>query len=190
MASGPIPITRTSSLATRAFRDSRPVSPIARRTFTKVTPIPAITTAAKTPGMTYFYHEGDWSTVPGFTGMKPAAMGVATSFDRSQRPAARQDKFGFRYHGYLRVPKDGAYTFWTASDDGSNLYVDGQRVVNNDGLHSLLETSGTVALAAGWHAVTVDFFEKGGGHELDCWIAGPGMARKKIDPKELVTEQP
>jgi hypothetical protein len=36
--------------------------------------------------------------------------------------------------------------------------------------------------------VTVDFFEKGGGHELDCWIAGPGMARKKLDPREMVTE--
>ncbi len=181
-------LRQSATIAVRAFRDGKPVSPIARRNFTKVTPIPAITTSAKTPGMTYFYHEGDWNNVPGFTGMKPAAMGVATSFDRSQRPAARQDKFGFRYHGYLRAPKDGAYTFWTASDDGSKLYVDGQRVVNNDGLHSLEEKFGTIALAAGLHAITVDFFEKGGGHELDCWYAGPGIARKKLDPKELVTE--
>jgi alpha-L-fucosidase len=190
VASGPIKVNRTSTLATRAFRNGRSVSPIARRSFTKVSPIPAIATGAKTPGMMYLYFEGDWDRVPNFYGMKPAGMGVAPSFDRSQRPAARQDRFGFRYHGYIRIPRDGVYTFWTASDDGSNLYVDGQRVVNNDGLHSLEEKSGTVALAAGMHAITVDFFEKGGGHELDCWIAGPGMARKKLDPKELVTEAP
>jgi len=61
-------------------------------------------------------------------------------------------------------------------------------VVDNDGLHSLEEKSGTIALAGGMHAVTVDFFEKGGGHELDCWIAGPGMSRTKLDPKGMVTE--
>ena len=30
------------------------------------------------------------------------------------------DRFGFRYHGYLTIPNDGVYSFWTASDDGSN----------------------------------------------------------------------
>eukprot|EP01052_Picozoa_sp_SAG31_P081865 SAG31_NODE_41826_length_274_cov_0.708571_1_plen_41_part_01 len=35
----------------------------------------------------------------------------------------------------MTVPTDGSYNFATESDDGSLLYVDGQRVVDNDGLH-------------------------------------------------------
>lgn len=190
LASRPIRIDQTATFSARAFRDGKPVSPIARRTFTKVTPNPAIPIppTAKTPGLGYQYFEGDWDRVPGFTGMKPAATGVALSFDRSQRPKERRDRFGFRYHGYLTVPTDGVYTFSIASDDGSNLYVDGQRIVDNDGLHSLAEKSGAVALAAGSHAITIDFFEKGGGHELDVWYAGPGIERRRLDPKTLVTE--
>ena len=37
------------------------------------------------------------------------------------------DYFGFRYTGYIQVPVDGIYTFYTTSDDGSRLYVGGAR---------------------------------------------------------------
>jgi alpha-L-fucosidase len=182
--------SQTTTISARAFRNGRPVGPVAKRTFTKVSPLPAVATDAKTVGVGYQYFEGDWNRVPNFTSMKPAGVGVVHSFDRQPpaRPASRLDKFGFRYHGYLNAPREGVYTFFIASDDGSNLYIDGQRVVNNDGLHSVEEKSGTVALAAGQHAITVDFFEKGGGHELDVWWVGPGMPRKSLKADDLTTE--
>ncbi len=183
-------VSQTTTIAARAFRNGRAASPTVRRTFTRVSPIPAVHAEGKTPGMAYQYFEGDWSKVPDFTHMKPSGVGVVHAFDRKPpaRPETRLDQFGFRYHGYLNVPADGIYTFWTASDDGSNLYVDGKKVVDNDGLHSLEEKSGAVALAAGAHAITVDFFEKGGGHELDVWWAGPGVTRRTLRPDDCTTE--
>jgi alpha-L-fucosidase len=178
----------TCTVSARAFRKGRPVSPIARRTFTKVIPLPAIATTASARGVRYEYFEGDWNQLPDFTHMRPAATGIAHDFSRSQHPESRIDRFGFRYHGYYEAPHDGVYTFYLASDDGSNLYVDGQKVVNNDGLHSLEEKSGSVALAAGAHAITIDFFEKSGGHELTLAVSEPGRLRRPIKADELKTE--
>ena len=46
------------------------------------------------------------------------------------------DHFCVRWTGVLRVVKAGPYTFHTQSDDGSRLYINGQRVVDNWGPHS------------------------------------------------------
>ena len=61
--------------------------------------------------------------------------------------------------------------------------------MDNDGLHSLTTKSGTIPLAKGLHAVTLDFFERGGGHELEVWWAAPGMAKAKLPASELVSDQ-
>ena len=37
-------------------------------------------------------------------------------------------------------------TFYTSSDDGSRLWIDGTPVVDNDGIHPPIERSGSIAL--------------------------------------------
>ena len=63
-----------------------------------------------------------------------------------------------RFRGYINITTAGSYTFYTASDDGSKLYIDGVQVVDNDGLHGIVEQSGTLTLTAGMHAIEVTFF--------------------------------
>ena len=53
------------------------------------------------------------------------------------------------------------------------------------GLHAPKEKSGSIGLKAGLHAVTVEFFEKGGGEVLEVRIEGPGMARQLISNGRL-----
>ena len=47
------------------------------------------------------------------------------------------DNFVMRWRGVITVPVDGHYNFATESDDGSLLYIDGQRIVDNDGIHGV-----------------------------------------------------
>lgn len=188
VADASIGFNETTIVSARAFRGQHAVSPVARRIFTKATPAPAQAASASKPGISYRYFEGNWDRVPDFAAMTPVTTGTAQSLDLKPRPNERPDQFGFRYQGCFRAPSDGVYVFWIASDDGSNLYVDGRKVVDNDGLHSLHEERGSMALAAGWHTLTIDFFEKSGGHELDVWVAGPETARHRLDPKQMVTE--
>lgn len=70
---------------------------------------------------------------------------------------------GLIFNGYFQVQKDGVYAFYTYSDDGSTLSIDDYLVVDNDGLHSRTEKTGSVALRKGWHKFTLRYFDSNGG---------------------------
>jgi hypothetical protein len=81
-----------------------------------------------------------------------------------------------RWRGHVRVPVEGGYTFETLSDDGSLLYIDQELVVDNDGDHGPQARRGVVALTAGFHAITILYYERGGGAELQVrWSPAPGV---------------
>jgi putative heme-binding domain-containing protein len=90
------------------------------------------------------------------------------------------DAFVLRFTGSLTVPRDGTYVFYTVSDDGSRLYLDGKLVVNNDGLHGMAEKKATVPLSAGDHALVVTYFNNSGDEGLELTWEGPGFARQPL----------
>ncbi|UOQ53834.1 PQQ-dependent sugar dehydrogenase [Hymenobacter cellulosivorans] len=136
-------------------------------------------------GLSYSYYEGaGWTVLPNFSALTPVKTGSVTGFDLS--PRNRNDDFAFRYTGYVRVPTDGVYTFYTTSDDGSQLFIGNQLVVNNDGLHGATEKSGTIGLRAGVHALTVTFFERTGAEMLNVSYAGPGLTKQAVPAAALV----
>ncbi len=139
--------------------------------------------ATTVSGLQYEYYEGVWSSLPDFNALTPVKTGTTPAFDLS--PRNRTDNFGFRYRGYLDIPADGTYTFYTSSDDGSRLYIGSALVVENDGLHGAQERSGTIGLKAGKHAVAVTFFEREGDEVLTVSYAGPGLAKGAIPGSKL-----
>ena len=90
------------------------------------------------------------------------------------------DDFAALYTGEFDVAEAGSYTFFLTSDDGSRLYVDGQPVINNDGLHGAIEEQITIELTAGTHTIEVRYFERGGGSVLDLDWAGPSFTRTQM----------
>lgn len=134
-------------------------------------------------GLDYKYYQGSWSQLPDFTALTAAKAGSVGGFDLG--PRTQDDNFGFRYTGYVDVPTDGEYTFFTTSDDGSRLYIGNQLVVDNDGLHGSQERSGTIGLKRGKHALTVAFFEAGGDQQLGVSYAGPGLSKMPIPAAAL-----
>ncbi len=145
--------------------------------------LPAVNPANPVNGLDYKYYEGTWDALPNFDALTPLKAGTVAGFDLSL--AAKADYFGFSFKGYVQVPADAVYTFYTASDDGSKLFIDNVEVVNNDGLHSDAEKSGTIGLAAGKHAITVVYFEKTGGNTLTASIHG-GSLTKQLIPSNLL----
>ncbi len=90
------------------------------------------------------------------------------------------DTFSIRYTGYIQIATAGSYTFYTTSDDGSKLYIDGTQIVNNDGDHGSQERSGSVTLTAGFHQIQVLFYENGGGEVLEVRYQGPSISKQLI----------
>ena len=69
------------------------------------------------------------------------------------------DNFFVRWTGFIRIPKDATYVFFTWSDDGSRLFIDGTLVVDNGLLHDTVEERGRVTLTKGDHRIRIEFFE-------------------------------
>ncbi|MBO2008745.1 PQQ-dependent sugar dehydrogenase [Hymenobacter negativus] len=134
-------------------------------------------------GLNYAYYQGSWGTLPAFSGLTATTSGTVSTFSLS--PRLRDDNFAFRYTGYVSVPTDGIYTFYTSSDDGSQLFIGSTLVVDNDGQHGTQERTGQIGLKAGLHAVTVGFFERGGDQVLNVSYAGPGLTKALVPATAL-----
>ncbi|MBC7937692.1 MAG: PKD domain-containing protein [Rhizobacter sp.] len=148
-----------------------------------VTLLPAVNPANTVNGLDYKYYEGSWSVLPAFASLTPVKTGTVNNFDISV--ANRTDLIGFSFTGFVTVPADGVYTFYTTSDDGSKLLIDNVTVVNNDGLHAAQEKSGTIGLKAGKHAITGLFFEQGGGEIFTVSYEGVGVGKQTIPSSAL-----
>jgi parallel beta-helix repeat protein len=149
--------------------------------------LPAVYPSGTSHGLTYSYYESSaYYGVPDFNaGITPIKTGTSTAFDISL--ANRSTAYSFNFKGYIEVPVDGQYTFYTTSDDGSNLYIDNVQVVDNNGLHAALERSGTIGLKAGKHAISVGFFQQGGDQVLTVDYSGPGIGKQPIPNSALFT---
>ena len=152
-----------------------------------VMPMASAAFTAQRPGVLYAYYErgqepkGD--ELARFEELTARKTGVVETFDLSVR--ARDQNFAVRFDGLIEAAAGGEYTFYTTSDDGSRLYVDGRLVVKNDGMHGMVEQSGKVTLGAGRHPITVTLYQGGGGFGLSAQWAGPGLQKQEIPASAL-----
>src|SRR5438445_13570361 len=67
----------------------------------------------------------------------------------SPDPSLGADTFSVRWTGQVQPLFSETYTFYTQSDDGVRLWVNGVQLVNNWTGHASTENSGTIALTGG-----------------------------------------
>ena len=71
----------------------------------------------------------------------------------------RLEWFAIDYRGKFWVEDAGDYKFEMMADDGAMLYVDGQLVIDNSGLHPPVTLHGTARLREGTHMIRVTYFQ-------------------------------
>ncbi len=142
--------------------------------------------ASRIKGLAYQYFEGSVPDTTKLDSLKPVSSGVVESF--SIAPRRRDGNIGFRYSGILAVPRDGDFTFYTSSDDGTRLFLDGRLVVENDGIHPATEVKGVAKLTAGDHSIQVDYFNGGGEVVLKVLWKGPEINKQEI-PGTVLSHQ-
>ncbi|WP_262509688.1 MULTISPECIES: PA14 domain-containing protein [Arenibacter] len=76
------------------------------------------------------------------------------------------ENFGYVFDGYISVPKDGLFTFFLESNDGSVLFLNDDALIDNDGAHGNYEKKGSISLKAGMHKISLNYFQQGGGRKL------------------------
>ncbi|CAE6914126.1 unnamed protein product [Symbiodinium natans] len=86
-----------------------------------------------------------------------------------------------RCTGQLVTKKEGNYKFFLSSDDGSVMWLNGEKVVDNDGCHGEEEQgSSDKFLLPGAHDLAVDMCEYWGGEVLKMRYQGPDSGNSKI----------
>jgi hypothetical protein len=138
-------------------------------------------------GAYYSFGDQALARIPDLDGRAPDFVRVDPQIHFSEDWTFRlpfvPEHFAARWTGSIDVPRDGVYRFRMGSDDGSRLAIDGRPVVDNDGLHGYLEVEGAVELAAGRHAIEVDFFENGGYAAVNLLWTPPGAPGPSLVPE-------
>ena len=136
------------------------------------------------PGLRFRYYEAEMQQCGDMEGKKPVKQGVIGT-PSLEIEGRREEQFGVIYDGFVKIPAEDVYTFSTASDDGSVLWLDGKVAVSNDGLHPPAERRSTILLAAGYHAIKVAYFNGPMGGSLDVyWQRSDG--KKQLLPAEVL----
>jgi hypothetical protein len=87
----------------------------------------------------------------------------------SPDPSVPVDQFSVRWTRVLGFTA-GTYRFLASCDDGVQIYVDGQVVVDAWQKQALPNTrTGEIILGEGQHTVVVEYFEEGGGAAAHVW---------------------
>lgn len=127
-----------------------------------------------------------WTSTPTAVSVLPN-VDLPTIANAARWSGGPISRYGVRMTGTLKVPAAGNWTFYTRSDDGSALYINGTMVVNNDGLHSATTRSGIINLPAGDAAFELRFFENTGTSVLQAMWSGPGVSTQTIIPDSAFT---
>lgn len=88
---------------------------------------------------------------------------------------AQSDNLQVRWSGRYYAGSAGAHRFELTSDDGSVLYVNGQLVVDNNFSQAPTTRDGTIQLSAGWHDLTIGYYQGGGGYFFTAAVQYPGL---------------
>jgi len=125
--------------------------------------------------------------------IEPAALSrndQTVSFDwASGSPAegvVASDHFSVRWTGRIEARYTQTYTFYTLTDDGVRLWVDGQPIIDNWTDHGRTEDQGTVALTAGRKVqIRMEFYESTGNALASLAWSSTSQAKEIVPQRQL-----
>ena len=142
-----------------------------------LTPVPE---EGMKPGIRFEAFSGKWDKLPDFNSLEPIQEGIVQIPSEKAFIPESGEEYGLRFTGYIKIKKEGLYTFNLSSDDGSKLSIGNQLLVDNDGLHGVMSAIGMIRLKSGMHPINISFFENSGDQKLDVSYEGPDISLRQI----------
>ena len=137
---------------------------------------------------------GTYFNNPDFTGETVRRLDPTVNFEwgaGSPAAAIGADTFSARWTGQVATETSGTYTFYTGTNDGVRLWVNGQLLINKWVNQAYTEWSGSINLTAGQrYAIKMEFFEGTGNAAARLMWSGPGVAKQVIPSGRLFAEEP
>ena len=137
-------------------------------------------------GLTAQYYSGD-----NFNQFKLTRTDAAVNFNwGGQAPAAglTGTNFSVRWTGYVQPLYSQEYTFYTRSDDGIRLWVNGVKLIDNWYGHSVMEDSASIRLVAGQkYQIKLEYFQGVGSSTAQLMWSSASQAKQVIPTGQLFT---
>jgi hypothetical protein len=100
--------------------------------------------------------------------------------------AIATDNFSARWTGQILPTQSEAYTFYTHSDDGVKLWVNGQLLIDHWAPHAVTEDSGVINLVAGQKVdIQLDYYEQGGYAVAQLLWSNPTQVKEVVPQSQL-----
>lgn len=178
----PFDITADTRIKAKAYKDGFQPSKTFEILATKAVFDKAIPSVSNPTGVNYEYYEGYYQSVNEIE--KTPVVKRGTMDEPSISDARQEDHFAYVFSGFIYVPEKGVYEFSTISDDGSVLYINDKKIVDNDGSHAAIMATGRIALEQGFHWFKLMYFEDYEGEHLSWGWKTPSSGKHAPIPKE------
>ncbi len=99
---------------------------------------------------------------------------------------SNQANFSIQWDGSLQIEQAGRYRFLLDSDDGSSLWLDARKIVNNSGTHVRRQRQGEINLSAGLHSLRVRYSQGVGDSFFRVRWQTPGQNAWQAIPLRLL----
>jgi len=139
-------------------------------------------------GVRWKLYKGAFTTLPDFDRLEEKRKGRTRQISLSGIDVP-EGNFALVFMGQVDIKQSGIYTFYTNSNDGSQLFINDRLVVDNNGEHGAREKSGEIQLDSGKHTIRVTYFQSGGGKTLSVYYKGPQRSRN-ILPAAILYPDP
>lgn len=133
-------------------------------------------------------YEGTWQWVPEFEVLSPLSTQDVTNLSVSH--LSRATEAGLLYTGFIEIPIDGTWTFYSQSDQGSILRIHDSLVIDDDFNHDGSEQSGTIKLQAGFHPFRLYYRSSDSAPSLSLQWEGPQTGKAPIPDAALYRNAP
>jgi hypothetical protein len=130
-----------------------------------------------------YYNNGD------FTSLVLSRTDANINFNWSTGSPASSvgaDTFSVRWTGQVQPLYSQTYTFYTVTDDGVRLWVNGQQLVNDWTSHSATQRSGSITLVAGQrYDIRMEYYEGSSYASAQLQWSSPSQPKQVIPQSQL-----
>jgi len=164
-----IPDGKEAVIKARAYSSGLQQSYLGKVTYTRAALRAPENPAGLEKGIRYEYYEGNWESLPDFDTIAPVKEGTLEEIEFGERE--RDDHFGFRFTGFLKIDENGFYSF-RYGIMGSGLFRLGNQKIMD--ARFKVDNLTEIGLEAGYHKITIDYYRKGGRILFDFKYAETG----------------
>ena len=124
-----------------------------------------------------------------FTGSTVGRVDASVNFNwkgGTPAPHISSDTFSVRWTGQVQAGYSQTYTFFTQSDDGVRLWVNGRQIINHWNNHAAREDSGAIALQADQkYDIKLEYYNNFGGSVAQLSWASASQAKQIVPQAQL-----